>query len=355
MNVRAAVLTGPNGPAGLVVTDRALPPVRRRDVRIGVEAAGVMFAEVQMAIGRYPGQPRYPFVPGYDLVGTVVEAGAASGFRPGQRVAAMTRTGAWAEHVVLPAKGLVPVPDGLDAADAVALVTNGVTAHQLVHRSARVQAGETVLVLGASGGVGTLLTQLSVAAGARVLGTASPAKHDLVRTLGGEPLDYHQPDLPARIRELAPDGVDAVFDPIGGAGLADSWALLGRGGRLVWFGSQSTLHSTGWRFAPAVSALRRIAGWNLGSRVRGDGRRGSLYYVREATPAFRSDLATVLAAAATGTLNSAVTARYPLDQAQAALAALSEGRITGKAVLLPNARSGAGGALGAGAEDLQGV
>ena len=355
MQTLAAVLTSADGPSALAVRTWEVRPRKKRDVLLRVEAAGVMFAEVQKALGRYPGQPRYPFVPGYDLVGTVVEADPATGFRPGQRVAAMTRTGAWAELVVVPARGLVAVPDGLDPADAVALVTNGVTAAQLVHRSARVRAGETVLVLGASGGVGTLLTQLAVAAGARVLGTASPAKHGTVRGFGGEPVDYHGPGLPARIRELAPDGVDVVFDSIGGPGLDDSWSLLRPGGRLVWYGSQSTLHSSGPRFAPAVRALRKIARWNLAAVVRRDGRRGSLYYVRNRTDAFRTDLATTLALGAAGDLSSGVTARYPLDRAAEALAALADGAITGKAVVLPGERSEPGGALGAGAEDLQGV
>lgn len=336
MKTRAAVLKSAHGPSALTVEDWGLGPMGPRDVVVRVEAAGVMFAEVQMAIGRYVGQPAFPFVPGYDLVGTIIDAGVRSGFRPGQRVAALTRTGSWSEHAVVPAKNLVAVPDGLDPADAVALVTNGVTAAQLVRRSARVQAGETVLVLGASGGVGTLLTQLSVAAGARVLGTASPAKHEIVRTLGGEPIDYHGAGLPARVREHAPAGVDVVFDSIGGPGFDDSWALLRRGGRLVWYGSQSTLDSTGVRFAPALTALRKIALWNIISLARREGRRGSLYYVRNGTRAYREDLANVLAAAADGTLSSAVTARYPLDRAGEALAALTAGAITGKAVLLPN-------------------
>lgn len=354
MKTRAAVLTGASGPSALVVEARDLPSVGHDDVLVRVEAAGVMFAEVQMAVGRYPGQPAYPFVPGYDLVGTIVEAGTRSGFRPGQRVAAMTRWGAWAEHAVVPARNLVEVPAGLDPADAVALVTNGVTAVQLVRRATRVRAGETVLVLGASGGVGTLLTQLAVAAGARVLGTASPAKHAAVRTLGGEPIDYHGDDLPARVRQFAPDGVDVVFDSIGGPGLDDSWALLRRGGRLAWYGSQSTLNGTGSRYAPALTALRKIAAWNLTSIARRDGRRGSFYYVRNGTPAYREDLAAVLAAAAGGELSSAVSARYPLALAADALAALGTGAITGKAVLLPE-RSAPGGALGAGAENFQGV
>ncbi|TQS40781.1 zinc-binding dehydrogenase [Cryptosporangium phraense] len=344
MKTRAAVL---DGPGRLVVRDQTLRAPRRSELLIAVEAAGVMFAEVQMALGRYPGQPRFPFVPGYDLVGTVVD-----GPRAGQRVAAMTRHGAWAELVVRPARQVVEVPAGLAPADAVALVTNGVTAYQLLHRSARVRPGETVLVLGASGGVGTLLTQLAVAAGATVIGTASPAKHHAVRGFGATPVDYHGPGLPDRVRALAPDGVDVVLDPIGGPGFDDSWRLLAPGGRLVWYGSQSTLHATGVRFAPAIVALRKIAAWNARSRLRRDGRRASLYYVRNGTRAFRTDLATVLDEAAAGRLSSAVSARYALDQAREALTALSDGRITGKAVL---EISGRGRALGAGAEDLQGV
>ena len=322
------------GPEVLVAQERELPPVGRREVLVEMEAAGVMFSEVQMVRGRYPGQPKFPFVPGYDLVGTVVEAGAEARFRPGQRVAAMTRTGAWSRHVVLPSKSLVEVPAGLDSAGAVALVTNGVTAYQMVHRTARVRSGSTVLVHGASGGVGTLLTQLAVGAGATVIGTASPAKHEAVRAIGGCPLDYHLPDVPARVRELARDGVDAVFDPVGGDGLVESWRLLAPGGRLVWYGSASTLDNTGWTWAPGLTALRKMTGWNLRSRLRRDGRRGTLYYIRNATPQFRQDLAAVFSEALAGRLDPMVTARYPLTEASTALAELAGGKVTGKAVLV---------------------
>jgi 2-desacetyl-2-hydroxyethyl bacteriochlorophyllide A dehydrogenase len=335
MKTMEILLPHAGGPEVLVAQERQLPPVGRREVLIEMEATGVLFAEVQMLRGRYPGQPKFPFVPGYDVVGTVLEAGAESGFRSGQRVAAMTRTGAWSRHLVLAAKGLVEVPAGLDPVDAVALVTNGVTAYQMVHRSARVRAGSTVLVHGASGGVGTLLTQLAVGAGATVIGTASPAKHDTVRALGGIPLDYHLADVPARVRELAGGGVDAVFDPVGGDGLVESWRLLAPGGRLVWYGSASTLDATGWTYAPGVVALRKIAGWNLRSLLRRDGRRGSMYYVRNATPAFRQDLAAVFQEVLAGRLDPKVTARYPLAEASTALAALAGGKVTGKTVLVP--------------------
>src|SRR3712207_559261 len=133
---------------------------------VRVEAAGVSFAEVQMLRGRYFGQPRFPFVPGYDLVGIAEGVGeGVDGGLIGQRVAALTQTGAWADRVALDTEKLSPVPVGLDPAYAVAAVTNGVTAWQMLHRAARVRSGQTVLVHGASGGVGTLLVQLARLAG----------------------------------------------------------------------------------------------------------------------------------------------------------------------------------------------
>ncbi len=120
---------------------------------VRVEAAGVSFAEVQMLRGRYFNQPKFPFVPGYDLVGTVegVGEGVDEGLI-GRRVAALTETGSWADRVALGAEGVAPVPVGLDPAEAVAAVTNGVTAWQMLHRAASVRPGHTVLVHGASGG-----------------------------------------------------------------------------------------------------------------------------------------------------------------------------------------------------------
>ena len=131
-------------------------------------------------------------------------------------MAALTKTGGWASYALVPAATLVAVPDGVDPAAAETVVVNGITAWQMLHRCARVQAGQTVLVHGANGGVGTTLVQLARHAGARVIGTASPRHHDPLRAMGAEPLDYPDPDLAARVRELAPGGVDAVFDHLGG-------------------------------------------------------------------------------------------------------------------------------------------
>lgn len=140
-----------------------------------MEATGVSFAEQQMRRGRYYDQPAFPFVPGYDLVGRVLATGA--GVDPalaGQRVAALVKVGGWASHVVLDADDAVRVPEGLTAAEAETVVVNGITAWQMLHRKARVRTGQTVLVHGAGGGVGSVLVQLARAAGVKVIGTASP-------------------------------------------------------------------------------------------------------------------------------------------------------------------------------------
>ena len=146
-----------------------------------------------------------------------------------------TDGGAYAEYVCLPASDFVAVPDGVDPAAAVCLVANYITAANMMHRIAKVQAGERVLVHGAAGGVGTALLELGRSAGLTIYGTASKPKHGVVEALGATPIDYRNEDFVERIRELTGDGVDVVFDPIGGARqLRRSYRALRRGGRLVW-------------------------------------------------------------------------------------------------------------------------
>src|SRR3954462_1226659 len=147
------VLPGIVPPEGLQVTRRQLAAPGPGQVRIRVEATGVSFAEQQMRRGKYFDQPPFPFVPGYDCVGTVAAVG--EGVDPilvGRRVAALTKVGGWAGAVVLDAADLVPIPDGVDPTAAEAVVVNGITAWQMLHRRARVRRGGTILVHGANGG-----------------------------------------------------------------------------------------------------------------------------------------------------------------------------------------------------------
>jgi NADPH:quinone reductase-like Zn-dependent oxidoreductase len=330
MKVTQVVMPQAGGPEVLEFQQRELPAPGAGEVRVRVEAAGVAFAEVQMLRGRYYAQPKFPFVPGYDLVGHVEAAGPGVTTKVGQRVAAMTRTGAWAESIVLPAKHLVPVPEGVDAAEAVALVTNGVTAYQLLHRAARVTAGQTVVVHGAAGGVGTLLVRLALRAGARVIGTASPGKHERVRAMGATPVDYRDPRLVERVRELAPGGVAAVFDHAAGPGLTRSWRMLGRGGVLVAYGSAATVDDKGWRMAPFVKTLTKLLWWSM----MPNGRRGTFYSINHEKH-FDEDLATVLELLRTGELRPDVAERLPLADARRALRLLDDRAVVGKIVLHP--------------------
>jgi NADPH2:quinone reductase len=333
------VLPGAVEPDGLQVRTRELGGPGRGEVLVVVEATGVSFAEQAMRRDRYPGQPRFPFVPGYDLVGRVAETG--SGVDPalvGQRVAALTKTGGWASRVLLPAQDLLPVPEGLDAGEVETLVVNGITAWQMLHRSAKVAPGQTVLVHGANGGVGTTLAQLARHHGVRVIGAAHPRHHAALRELGVEPVDYADPEaMDAEVRALAPGGVDAVFDNLGGPTLRRSWRLLAPGGSLV--SSSIASVTTGnlvWAF---LRLLVRLAVWD----VAPNGRSASFYDIwagHRTRPArfrarLRTDLDAVLTLLAAGVLVPQVAARLPLTEAAEAMRVAEARTRVGKVVLVP--------------------
>ena len=197
------VLPGKVAPSGLQVRQAARPVPAANQVLLRMEATGVSFAEKAMRRDRYPGQPKFPFVPGYDVVCTILAVGpGADPALIGMRVAAALKTGGWATHLLVAADEIVPVPAGVAAIDAETVIVNGVTAWQMLYRKARARPGQTILVLGASGGVGTTLAQLAVHDGIRVIGTASPRHHEALRAMGVEPIDYEDTDIPARVREL---------------------------------------------------------------------------------------------------------------------------------------------------------
>ncbi|MEV4147619.1 medium chain dehydrogenase/reductase family protein [Amycolatopsis sp. NPDC049691] len=335
MTVTEIVLPGLVEPDGLRVEHRELPPLAPGEALIRVEASGVSFAEQQMRRGKYFDQPPFPFVPGYDVVGTVLDAEDPA--LVGRRVAALTKIGGWRSHLAVPAADLVPVPGGLDAAEAETFVVNGITAWQMLHRHAKVRPGGTILVHGASGGVGSTLVQLARAAGITVIGTASARNLDVVTALGATALDYRG-DVPARVRELAPGGVDAVFDHVGGPGIVDSFRLLAPGGALIAYGSAATKDTPGNSRLPVLKLFARLLWWN----VLPNRRRAHFYNVwgGKRNPArFRArlaeDLTAVFDLAANGQLEAQVAARIPLTEAGKALALAESGTVTGKVVLVP--------------------
>ncbi|WP_431870676.1 medium chain dehydrogenase/reductase family protein [Nocardiopsis eucommiae] len=339
-DITEVLLPGPVAPEGLVVRRRSLDPPGPGRVTLRMEATGVSFAEQQMRRDKYFDQPPYPFVPGYDLVGTVTRVGpGADPAMVGHRYAALTKVGAWSSHVDLPAAALVPVPEGIDPGAAEALVVNGVTAHRMLHRLARVRPGDTVLVHGANGGIGSLLVQLARHVGATVIGTASARNAEAVRALGALPLDYRAPDLPGRVRALAPGGVNAVFDHVGGAGLTDSFRLLARGGTLVSYGTAATRDVDGDAMLPVLLLFARLLWWNALPNGRGahffnlwSGHRRATDFRRR----FARDLGEVLSLHAEGVLIPPVAARVPLSEAASALALAESGTVVGKVLLVPD-------------------
>ncbi|MFD4431099.1 medium chain dehydrogenase/reductase family protein [Nocardia sp. NPDC058497] len=332
------VLPGRVEPDGLLVTRRDLPAPGAGQALVRVEASGVSFAEQQMRRGKYYDQPAFPFVPGYDLVGTVTAVGAdVDPGLIGTRVAALTKIGGWASHAVLEAADLVAVPAALDAAEAETFVVNGITAWQMLFRTAQVRPGQTVLVHGANGGVGSTLVQLARANGIHVIGTASARNAEAVRALGATWVDYRG-DVPQQVRALAPDGVDAVFDHVGGPGIADSFALLAPHGTLVSYGTAATKNDAGNSRLPVLKLLGRILLWNALPNKR-SAHFFNLWAGKRDRAGFRAriteDLGQVFDLAARGDLRAQVAARVPLAEAARAMELAESGTVVGKVVLVP--------------------
>jgi NADPH2:quinone reductase len=268
-------------------------------------------------------------------------------------VTALPISGAYAQYVCLPQRELVPVPVGLDAAEAVSLVLNYITAYQMMHRSAKVTRGQRVLVHGAAGGVGTALLQLGRVAGLQMYGTCSPQGAPAVSGLGAMPIDYRQQDFVAEIRRLTGEGVDAVFDPIGGAHLWRSRKALRRGGTVVGYGLRASLRGEGLtssrpgrrqRLAgTATFGLYIAGGWLLPGRKRVVPY--SIQTLKRLKPDwFREDLTALLGLLHQGSVRPLIARRFPLAEARRAQETLAKGGVIGKIVLVCDAPGPAVGA-----------
>lgn len=338
MNTTEVIMPGIVEPDGLLVKTRILNQPASGEVIVKMEASGISFAEQSMRRGRYYEQPKFPFVPGYDLVGTVVKIGpAVDPALLGKRVAALTKTGGWATHVLLSAGDLLPVPDGIDPAEAETLIVNGITAWQMLHNTAGIKSGQTILVHGANGGVGTILIQLALHAGVRVIGTASPRHHEALRSQGVEPIDYNDLHLAGSVLKLVPGGVDAVFDHLGGASFARSFGLLAKGGVLVCYAIASALKDTGNILIPFLKVMAQLAWWN----ILPNGRRAHFYNIwsGKGSKSFKGqlqeDYGQVTALLASGVLKPQIAARFSLNQITAAMQMAESRTAYGKVVIVP--------------------
>jgi len=349
------IVTRYGGPDALRVVEEERPEPKDGEVLVAVLAAGVSLPDIMAREGVHPETPRVPFTPGWDLVGMVERLGnGVVGMEPGQMVAAMPIHGAYAEFICLPQRELVPVPPGLDAAEAVSLVLNYITAYQMLHRSVKVSSGQRVLIHGAAGGVGTALLQLGRLAGLEMYGTCSSRGAPAVSELGGIPIDYTHQDFVKEILSLTGRGVDVVFDPIGGSHLWHSRRALIPGGTVVGYGLITSLRGEGLTSAhpgrrqrfrgTALFALYIAGGWLLPGRKRVVPY--SIQTLKRLKPEqFRQDLIALFDLLQQQKIKPLIAKRFPLAEAQHAHELLGKGGVIGKIVLVRNEslpESGAG-------------
>ncbi len=343
------IVTHYGGPDALQVVEEECPEPQAGEVRVRVLAAGVSLPDIMAREGIHPETPSVPFTPGWDLVGVVDQLGnGVSGVEPGQTVAAMPISGAYAEFVCLSQRELVPVPSGLEAAEAVSLILNYVTAYQMLHRSAKVRPHQRTLIHGAAGGVGTALLQLGRLPGLEMYGTCSTRGASAVSGLGGVPIDYQHQDFVEEIHRLTSEGVDVVFDSIGGAHIWRSRKALRSGGRVVAYGLTGSLR--GGRLASgrggrrhrfrgiAIFGLYIAGGWLLPGWKRVVPY--SIQTLKRLKPAwFRQDLVALLDLLQQQKIKPLIAQRFPLAEARQAQELLGKGGVVGKIVLVPNAPS----------------
>jgi NADPH:quinone reductase-like Zn-dependent oxidoreductase len=246
-----------------VLVEREVPLRRpgQGEVHVRVHAAGVNFADLMMRVGLYGTVPPRPFSPGFEIAGDVVRVGSEAGqWRVGDRVVAVLRHGGYARDVVVHARQVFRHPGGLTAAEAAAIPVVFLTAWMVLLEAGHARAGETVLVLGAGGGVGTAAVQLARRHGLRVIGTAgSQRKRDFVtKELGAEICFDSGDKWEGDVRQLVGErGIDIALDPVGGQATAACRRLLAPLGRLVFYGMSTAMPGTKRSWLRALRALLR--------------------------------------------------------------------------------------------------
>jgi NADPH:quinone reductase len=319
---RHVVVERTGAPEVLRVVEDELQEPGPGQARVKILAADVSFSDVNMRRGRYPGAPRPPFSPGYAMVGMVDQLGPQTSGQAhvsppavGQVVAALTFYGSYSQYLCLPAEWLVPMPPGLDPAEAACLVLNYV----------------------AAGGVGVAFLELGQLSGLVMYGTASKPKHRLVVRLGATPIDYRSEDFVARIAALTGGvGVDAAFDPMGFAHLRQSERAVRSGGGVVGYGFYTAANHGRGIVLDVLTQYLWLTLWSLPPKRK----RTAFYDIRPLKRKhpewFREDLTALFDLLAAGKLHPVISARLPLDEVVRAHELVEHAEVEGKVVLIPN-------------------
>jgi NADPH:quinone reductase-like Zn-dependent oxidoreductase len=327
MKYKSVIVTKRGGPEVLQVIENDLRPPLARETRIRILATPVCGPDITSRYGRTPFAPKVPFVPGYAIIGVVDAMGrAVTNAAVGDRVAALTAYGGYAEYIYLGQEKLIPLTVILDPAEAVTLILNYLVAYQTLHRSAKVKAGDKVLIIGASGGIGTALLQLGKLANLNMYGIASKSKNSILTEYGATPIDYHTEDFVEVILQAEPDGLDAVFDGVGGDYLKRGFSVLRRGGTLV-----------GYANPLSFSRMLRLLGQGILLNLLPNGKSVKYYgtgaYRFNRRP-FLEDWATLFKLLEEGRIKPVIMKKFPILEAAKANELLESGKIIGNIVLL---------------------
>lgn len=292
-------ITKAGSPSVLKILEMDIPIPKEGEVCIEVHFAGINFADTLMRLGLYQPRPPFPFTPGYELSGTINSLGSGvTGFEVGQRVVAAVPTGGQSSHVAVKTSRVIPVPDEMGLDEAAAMPVTYLTAHHMLHYLGHLKKGETVLIHGGAGGVGTAALQICQWAGIdNVWATASGSKSEIIESFGGIPIDRHNQDFVQIIKEgTGGRGVDHILDPIGGDNLTRSLSVLAEGGRLYTYGMSAAAPSSkrsmiraflAWRKTPKFDPLklmtrnRGVFGVHMGTWKDEDAMSEQLYKIME--------------------------------------------------------------------------
>ena len=324
-----AVICHAWGPiSGLTIEDVPPPTPGPGELVIAMRAAGVNYADAIMVAGRYQTKPPLPFSPGIETAGVVAACGdGVMRFKPGDRVMAILPYGGMAELAVAPEGETFAIPDGMGFEEAGAFPIAYISSHAAIRWQGRLAPGETLLVLGAAGGVGLTAVEIGKAMGARVIAAASTAeKLEVARSRGADELiDYATENLTERVMALTADrGADVCFDPVGGELFDAALSSLGWGGRILLVGFVGGV--------PQIPANRLLVKHRaaLGSSLR--------YFRWHAPDKLRRTVEELLAWHAAGKLKPLVSHQLPLSRAVDAIALLTERKAHGKIVVVPDGR-----------------
>lgn len=333
MSYKSIIISNYGGPEVLKLIETPnLPDPGPHEVRIRVLATCANFTDIMIRKGMYPEvKDKPPFTPGYDMVGVVEKTGNnVHDIKQGQIVADMTVTGACAEYICLPAHRLTPVPAVLDIDEAACLILSYVTAYQLLHRVAKVKKGQKILIHGAGGAVGNAMLQLGSLVGLDMYGTASKARHDQIIANGGKPVDYQNDDFVDAILQTVPEGLDAVFDPIGGKNFKRSFKLLRKGGILAAFGFYNAVMGIE---GTVPMDFMKLKAWNLLPNKR-KSTFFSIGAMRKKHPDwYKNDLSTLFQLLADKKIAPVIAAKVPIEKVTEAHQLIEKGSMKGKIII----------------------